>query len=97
MSNLSYDDENYCRYLLGDVAGVPPGEVGVTWFNDTFTGTGSQTSFTITYTPSTDYPVVVLVNGVQQLNPDSWSLTSLALAFVVPPPAAAAISVVYCY
>ena len=97
MSNLSYDNENYCRYLLGDVAGVPPGEVGVTWQNDTFTGNAVTTAFTLTYTPSADYPVVVLVGGVQQGNPEVWSSSGTTLTFVAAPANAAAISVVYCY
>lgn len=92
---MTYDQELYVRQLLGDVAGVPPGEVGLAFETDTFTGDGSTTVFHLSNSPASSYPTVVLVSAVIQQNPEVWSKSGTTLTFVNPPSNTAPISVVY--
>jgi hypothetical protein len=93
MATLSYDDEVQLRRLLNDF-GVSPGEVGVVYQQDYFTGTGSQTAFTLSQTP-VDYPVFVYLVGVLQTSPELVGISGATVTFVTAPTSGAAITCIY--
>lgn len=53
---------------------------------DTFTGTGSQTSFTLSQTPADATAVQVYVGNVHQNPNSSYTVTSSTLSFFIAPP-----------
>lgn len=59
-----------------------------------FTGTGSQTSFTLPITPTSENFINVFINGVYQ-NKNTFSVTGTTLLFSTAPPNTAAIEVEY--
>lgn len=59
---------------------------------DTFTGTGSQTEFTLSVTPATIYNTIVNIDGVSQLH-DTYSLVGATITFDSAPSNGAAIEV----
>lgn len=59
---------------------------------DTFTGTGSQTEFTLSVTPATIYNTIVNIDGVSQLH-DAYSLVGATITFDSAPSNGAAIEV----
>lgn len=52
---------------------------------DQFSGTGSQTAFTLSQAPASTTSIVVAVSGVVQ-NPNTYSISSTILTFTAAPP-----------
>lgn len=52
---------------------------------DTFSGTGSQTAFTMTVAPATTSSIIVAITGVLQ-SPDTYSVSGTTLTFSAAPP-----------
>lgn len=52
---------------------------------DQFSGTGSQTAFTLTYAPASISSILVIVSGVLQ-NPSTYSISGMTLTFSAAPP-----------
>ena len=52
---------------------------------DQFSGTGSQTAFTLTYAPAGTTSIIVTVTGVVQ-NPNTYSTVGTTLTFTGAPP-----------
>jgi len=63
-------------------------------FLNNFTGTGSQTSFTLTAAPSDENNTQVYINGVYQQK-NTFSLSSSTLIFSTAPPYTSTIEVTY--
>ena len=63
-------------------------------FLNNFTGTGSQTSFTLTAAPSDENNTQVYINGVYQQK-NTFSLNSAELIFSTAPPYTSTIEVTY--
>ena len=63
-------------------------------FLNNFTGTGSQTSFTLTAAPSDENNTQVYINGVYQQK-NTFSLSSATLIFSTAPPYTSTIEVTY--
>ena len=63
-------------------------------FLDNFTGTGAQTSFTLTAAPSDENNTQVYINGVYQQK-NTFSLSSATLIFSTAPPYTSTIEVTY--
>jgi hypothetical protein len=95
LATLSYDDEIQLRRTLCDF-GTSTGEIGVVYQQDAFTGTGSQTVFTLSQTP-VDYPVFVYLAGVLQQSPEQVGISGTTLTFVTAPGNTVAILAIYNY
>ena len=63
--------------------------VGANFFNQTYTGDGSTTSFALTIDPGTKNNIQVYIDGVYQ-NKATFSITSSAITFTEAPPLNAA-------
>ena len=63
--------------------------VGANFFNQTYTGDGSTTSFALTVDPGTKNNIQVYIDGVYQ-NKATFSITSSAITFTEAPPLNAA-------
>ena len=63
-------------------------------FLNNFTGTGSQTNFTLTVAPSDENNTQVYINGVYQQK-NTFSLNSAELIFSTAPPVTSTIEVTY--
>ena len=63
-------------------------------FLNNFTGTGSQTNFTLTVAPSDENNTQVYINGVYQQK-NTFSLNSAELIFSTAPPTTSTIEVTY--
>ena len=59
-----------------------------------FTGTGSQTAFTLSTSPTNLYATNVFINGVYQ-NKNSYSISGTTLTFTQAPPYTSVIEVSY--
>lgn len=57
-----------------------------------FTGTGSQTNFTLAYSPYTENSTQIFINGVYQ-NKSTYSITGATLIFSEAPPVTSSIEV----
>jgi hypothetical protein len=67
--------------------------VGANYTNDTFTGTGSQTAFTLSAAPGSKNNCQVYIDGVYQ-EKASFTLNDTALTFTEAPPTSASIEVI---
>lgn len=70
---------------------------GVTITKDTFTGTGAQTAFTLSVTPTSQNGPQVYVGNVHQNPGVSYTISSATLTFAVAPSNAVAIEVLHGY
>ena len=70
---------------------------GVTITKDVFTGTGSQTAFTLSVTPTSQNGPHVYVGNVHQNPGVSYTISSSTLTFAVAPGPSAAIEVLHGY
>jgi len=83
---LQYNGTNWVN------ASAAGGIFGGTFVNDSFTGTGSQTQFTLTATPQSINCTFVNINGVYQLK-SSYSVATNVLTFSEAPANGASIEV----
>ena len=58
----------------------------VTIPKDTFTGDGSTTVFTLSYTPPSDTSILVFVGNIAQNPGDAFTLAGASITFSNPPP-----------
>jgi len=93
--SLSFDDELYLRSFDNDL-GTCVGEKSLQFHVDNFSGTGSQTSFTLSQTPSATYMVLVALAGVFQTS-ELASVSGTTLTFVTAPGNGVAVQVTYCH
>jgi len=70
------------------------GSGSATAYLNNFTGTGSQTNFTLTAMPTDENNTQVYINGVYQQK-NTYSLSSQVLIFSVAPPITSTIEVTY--
>lgn len=68
----------------GDLASVV---VAGTSYTDIFSGTGSQTAFTLTADPGSVNALDIAISGVSQVNGVDFNVSGTTLAFVAAPPA----------
>lgn len=66
----------------------------ITYQVQNFTGTGSQTAFTLSNAPSSENSTFVYINGVYQ-NKDTYAVSSTTLTFSEAPPVTSKIEVMY--
>ena len=59
----------------------------VTIYKDSFTGDGTTTNFTLSYTPPDQNSILVFVGNVQQNPGDAFTLSGAVITFANPPPA----------
>ena len=59
--------------------------ISAAFLTDTFSGTGSQTAFTMTVAPANTSSIIVAVTGVLQ-SPDTYSVSGTTLTFSAAPP-----------
>jgi len=59
--------------------------ISVAFLTDTFSGTGSQTAFTMTVAPANTSSIIVAVTGVLQ-DPSTYSVSGTTLTFSAAPP-----------
>ena len=59
--------------------------ISIAFLVDTFSGTGSQTAFTMTVAPANTSSIIVAVTGVLQ-SPDTYSVSGTTLTFSAAPP-----------
>lgn len=57
----------------------------VAFLTDTFSGTGSQTVFTMTVAPASTTSMLVIVTGVTQ-DPSTYTISGTTLTFTTAPP-----------
>jgi hypothetical protein len=59
-----------------------------------FTGTGTQTTFTLLFTPISENTTQIYINGVYQ-NKDTYSITNSTVTFSEAPPVTSKIEIMY--
>ena len=92
---MTYLDEIQVRRLLSDIAGVPPGEQGLNYIQQPFTGDGVTTVFNLSHLPSSLYPIFLYVSGILQTG--TYSAAGTVVTFLLAPAGGAQIVVIYCY
>jgi hypothetical protein len=67
------------------VAYIGNNPISAAFLTDTFSGTGSQTAFTMTVAPANTSSILVVVSGVTQ-DPSTYSVSGTTLTFSAAPP-----------
>lgn len=90
---MTYDQELYLRKSLADF-GIPVGESGLSYQQDSFTGNGATTVYTLSHTPASTFPTYLYLAGVLQKT-SQVGISGTTVTFTAAPGNGVAILAIY--
>jgi hypothetical protein len=68
---------------------------GITYTVDSFTGTGSQVAYTMSFTPTNAQQIQVFVGGLYQVPTTNYTVSSTTITFSSAPPLGATVNIIH--